>query len=315
MRSSCNLCLDWHTVLYLAIRLLRQLKTANIMFIPPQYRSLTRVVRFSLGLLTVALLHGGAYARDDTRTSTWNTRLEHREDGTGNFNWTDIEPSRKLRWHVCYNGAYECARLDVPMDWLDPTDDKRVVLAVSKIRATDTDNYKGVAFFNPGGPGVSGIWALQDHGALIQDIIGQNYDLISWDTRGTGLSVPRADCWGSEEKRRLWALQDVGVVGSHPGIVSDVFARAVALSQTCERNMNASGLLQHASTASTARDLLELMQQVGHDKLNFWGYSYGTISGGVFASMYPNKVGRIVSDGKYEVYCKCADINLLLLYG
>ena len=220
------------------------------------------------------------------------------------FKWTEIEPSRKLRWHSCYDAAYECARLDVPMDWLDPSDDQRVILGVSKLKATDMDNYKGAAFFNPGGPGVSGIWALQDHGALVQGVMGQNYDLISWDTRGTGTSIPRADCWVSEEKRRLWALQDVGVVGSHPGVTSDVFARAVALSQTCERNMNASGLLEHASTASTARDLLELMHQEGEDKLNYWGYSYGTIIAGVFASMYPDKVRRIVSDGKSRARCQ-----------
>ena len=259
----------------------------------------------------MALLSNGTYAQDGRRTGNHNVGLKHRGDGFAEFDWSEIEPSRKLRWHSCYDDAYDCARLDVPMDWLDPTDDKRVVLAVSKIRATDTDNYKGAAFFNPGGPGVSGIWALQDHGALVQGVMGQNYDLISWDPRGTGTSVPRADCWGSEEKRRLWALQDVGLVGSHPGIASDVFARAVALSQMCERNMNASGLLQHASTASTARDLLELMHQVGEDKLNFWGYSYGTIIGGVFASMYPEKVGRIVSDGRYNIRSKSSDTNSL----
>lgn len=254
--------------------------------------------RFALGLLAIVLLFDGVYAHDNWRTGIGGAGLRRREAISEEFNWAGIKPSRKLLWHSCYDGAYECARLDVPMDWLDPSDYKRVILAVSKIKATDTDNYKGAAFFNPGGPGVSGIWALQDHGALVQGVIGPNYDLISWDPRGTGTSVPRADCWGSEEKRWLWALQDVGVVGSHPGITSDVFARAVALSQICERNMNASGLLQHASTASTARDLLELMHQAGEAKLNYWGYSYGTIIAGVFASMYPDKVGRIVSDGK-----------------
>lgn len=36
------------------------------------------------------------------------------------------------------------------MDWLDPTDDLRVVLAVIRLRATDRDNYGGPVFFNPG---------------------------------------------------------------------------------------------------------------------------------------------------------------------
>lgn len=38
----------------------------------------------------------------------------------------------------------------LPMNWLEPSDDRRVVVAVSRIRATDKSNYKGPVFFNPG---------------------------------------------------------------------------------------------------------------------------------------------------------------------
>jgi hypothetical protein len=36
------------------------------------------------------------------------------------------------------------------MDWLDPTDNQRVVLAVIRLPATDHNNYGGPVFFNPG---------------------------------------------------------------------------------------------------------------------------------------------------------------------
>lgn len=36
------------------------------------------------------------------------------------------------------------------MDWLDPTDDLRVVLAVIRLAATERENYRGPVFFNPG---------------------------------------------------------------------------------------------------------------------------------------------------------------------
>ncbi|RYP89192.1 hypothetical protein DL769_000162 [Monosporascus sp. CRB-8-3] len=169
-----------------------------------------------------------------------------------------------------------------------------------KLKASETSGYKGPVFFNPGGPGGSGIFAMQDRGALLQTIIGKNHDLIAFDPRGIGASVPRVDCWDSPEKRRLWALQDVGVVNAHPGTVNDAFVRATAFSQMCERNMNASGLLPHLSTISHARDMLEILQQMGEDKLKYWGFSYGTILGGVFASMYPEKVERLVSDGNVD---------------
>ncbi|KAI0886433.1 alpha/beta-hydrolase [Annulohypoxylon maeteangense] len=218
------------------------------------------------------------------------------------WKWNDIEPSRTLRWHRCYDDTYDCARLDVPMDWLDPSDDPsgRVVLAITRLRATESGSYRGSIIFNPGGPGGSGVYALRDRGALLQTIAGKDHDIISFDPRGIGASIPRVDCWGSEEKSRLWALQDVGVVNAHPGVIFDAFARATAFSQACERNTNNSPLLSHISTVSHARDLFEIMHQAGQDKLKYWGFSYGTILGGVFAAMYPDKVERLVSDGNVD---------------
>lgn len=86
------------------------------------------------------------------------------------WKWSDIEPSKTLQWHRCYNETYDCARLDVPMDWLDPSDEpgRRVAIAVIRLKATELDDYKGPLFFNPGGPGGSGVYALKDRGALLQ---------------------------------------------------------------------------------------------------------------------------------------------------
>ncbi|KAK7750156.1 hypothetical protein SLS62_007907 [Diatrype stigma] len=297
---------------------------------------------FVLLSLGAALLFGGTFVNADS----WRAFLapaafrEHLPatttitTGAGNttheWSWSSIKPSRTLRWHACYDGAYECARLDVPLDWQDPRDDARVVLAISKLRATAAGtDYRGAVFFNPGGPGGSGIWALQDRGAQLQAIIGRNHDVISWDPRGVGASTPRVDCWStdalprkegegggdgggrsgisSESRRRLWALQDPGVIDAHPGMLSDVYARAAAFSRMCEERVGAAapGLLRHVSTASHARDLLEILDQNGGSsgddpKLRYWGFSYGTVLGGVFASMYPERVERLVSDGNVD---------------
>ncbi|KAI1505989.1 Alpha/Beta hydrolase protein [Biscogniauxia marginata] len=205
-----------------------------------------------------------------------------------------------LQWHRCYDDTYDCARLDVPMDWLDPSDDDRVELAVIRLRATERNDYKGPVFFNPGGPGGSGVYAMKDRGELLQTIIGKNHDLISFDPRGIGGTLPRIQCWDSPEKARRWSLQDVGVVDAHPGVLHDAYARATAFSQNCERTMKKSGLLRHISTASHARDMLEILHQTGGEKLKYWGFSYGTILGGVFAAMYPDKVERLVSDGNVD---------------
>ncbi|KAK0630266.1 TAP-like protein-domain-containing protein [Bombardia bombarda] len=211
----------------------------------------------------------------------WNSSGDDNRNGNG-FKWTDITPSRSLKWTSCYEGSYDCARLDVPMDWQDPSPDegKRVVLAIIRLRAktktglgknASDSNYRGPVFFNPGGPGGSGIWSLRDHGHQLQTIVGDNHDIISFDPRGIGASVPRIECWGSAQDRLFWDLQDVGVADAHPGVLHDAFARAAAFSRVCEQNMEASGILRHSSTTYHARDMLEILHQMGEEKLKYWG--------------------------------------------
>lgn len=65
--------------------------------------------------------------------------------------------------------------------------------------------------------------------------------------------------------------------------------------------MNETGILHHLSTPSLARDMLEILIKTGHKKLRYWGFSYGTVLGGVFAGLYPERVERLVSDGELIV--------------
>jgi pimeloyl-ACP methyl ester carboxylesterase len=57
------------------------------------------------------------------------------------------------------------------------------------------------------------------------------------------------------------------------------------------------GLLEHVSTAETARDLDLLRRAVGDDTLTYLGVSYGTFLGATYANLFPDKVGRLVLDG------------------
>ena len=112
------------------------------------------------------------------------------------------------------------------------------------------------------------------------------------------MSTPRVECWGSADKRAVWALQDPGVIDEREGLACDVFARSLAYSAVCEGALAGGGMLEHVSTAYHARDLLALLDQTGHRRLRYWGLSYGTALGGAFAGLWPDRVERMLSDGE-----------------
>ncbi|KJZ71790.1 hypothetical protein HIM_08810 [Hirsutella minnesotensis 3608] len=214
--------------------------------------------------------------------------------------WKSLEPSRSLRWTKCYNDAFECARLQVPIDWHDPSNKETVNLGVIKLPARSRSTPLPPVFVNPGGPGGSGVDYMKKAGHAMQTIVGDNQDLISWDPRGVGVSTPRVECWGNGLKRQLWDLQEPGIVDEREGLVYDVYSRSIVWAKACEATLNETTLLQHLSTPHHARDMLEILEKTGHRKLRYWGVSYGTALGGVFAGLFPDRVERLVSDGNVD---------------
>ncbi|MBT2451879.1 alpha/beta fold hydrolase, partial [Streptomyces sp. ISL-43] len=67
---------------------------------------------------------------------------------------------------------------------------------------------------------------------------------------------------------------------------------------TAKRCARASGpVLPYIGTVSVARDMEEMRRALGEEKLNFFGFSYGTRLGAVYAAQFPQRTGRMVLDG------------------
>ena len=67
-----------------------------------------------------------------------------------NYSWSDITPSKHLQWFGCYDGVFECARLDLPLNWMNPSETQRVYLGVIRSQAKSRADSRGPVFVNPG---------------------------------------------------------------------------------------------------------------------------------------------------------------------
>lgn len=168
---------------------------------------------------------------------------------------------------------------------------------------------------NPGGPGDSGIEFLRTSIPIIElgGIVPLGYDVVSWDPRGIGFALPVANCNLSSiiaapaVKGR--ALNHVYGPEASAEWFYQTYAMNFQIGQECGHSIGGSDDAgPHMSTSTVAKDLISIVDAYARSDegrksegnaslLNYWGYSYGTFIGQTFASMYPDRVGRIVLDG------------------
>ncbi|MGA5035685.1 alpha/beta hydrolase [Streptomyces capoamus] len=203
--------------------------------------------------------------------------------------------SQHLDWRRCKatsastapSDAWRCATLKVPLDWSKP-DGRTIGLALIRARATGGHRI-GSLLFNFGGPGGSGL-STMPYFADSVSALRERYDLVSWDPRGVGGSGG-VRCRGDRE---IEAAESVDATPDTPAEERAYFRDATDFGKGCQKA--AGPLLAHASTTDTARDMDLMRQVLGDDELHYFGISYGTELGGVYAHLFPRRVGRLVLD-------------------
>ncbi|MFF3335070.1 alpha/beta hydrolase [Streptomyces sp. NPDC002888] len=184
---------------------------------------------------------------------------------------------------------WQCATLKAPLDWDKPRGDTIGIALIRAKASGDASRRIGSLVFNFGGPGSSGVTTLpafgEDYAAL-----RTRYDLVSFDPRGVGRSAPVL----CENDQQLDAYFQQDMTPDDATERAEFVDTTKEFNEACEDNSKK--LLPHVPTTDTARDMDLMREVLGDDKLHYFGISYGTELGGVYAHLFPQNVGRAVFD-------------------
>lgn len=199
------------------------------------------------------------------------------------IHWSDCTAA-KLK-----TAGAQCGFLEVPLDYADP-DGAKISLAVSRV-AHKTPESQGVMLANPGGPGASGL-GLPLLGRSVPNHAGDAYDWIGFDPRGVGASKPALSCDPS-----YFRANRPSYVPTTPRLEQSWLDLSKSYAAACAKN---GALLQHLKTTDTAQDMESLRKALGVAQINYYGFSYGTYLGQVYATLYPQRVRRMVLDSSVD---------------
>lgn len=165
----------------------------------------------------------------------------------------------------------------------------------------------------------------------------QHFDVIGFDPRGVNHSRPALTCFANENEATAWKIEQIanGLIGTSITAYDRVWASQRALAEGCSNRAAANGIAHHMATASVARDIVEIFERhgqwrdaeakrllnlgrptgrerrntlkrtahvAGKEKVQYWGFSYGTILGATLAAMYPDRVQRVVLDAVADAH-------------
>lgn len=168
------------------------------------------------------------------------------------ISWFPCPPSASVNGRTDGDVPLICGSLAVPLDYTSSNTSETIQLQITKVSATKQPS-KGSILLNPGGPGTAGADVFEEGPAeSLLLLSGGSYDLIAFNTRGTGQTLPFS-CFESDQARKVAsALTPIGAGGSNTAL-EELWAAKVALAQLCFGVSNKTGDL--IGTAFTARDM------------------------------------------------------------
>ena len=209
-----------------------------------------------------------------------------------------VPANSTLHWHSCsgqlaQQGVPDCTMLSVPVNYADPGG-RHISLALDMIPATvPKSQQQGVMLVNPGGPGGDGLPLAAEVAQGLSPGVAASYDIVGFDPRGVGSSVPTLSC-----DRGFFSGVRPNYVPANAAAEQVLINRAKMYATDCEQRFG--WLLPYMTTQDVARDMDSIRAAFGVSKINYYAFSYGTYIGQVYATLFPERVRRMVLDSTVD---------------
>jgi pimeloyl-ACP methyl ester carboxylesterase len=200
--------------------------------------------------------------------------------------------TQNVQWSPCEGGKFDCTTVKVPVDYANPGGDA-ADLALIRLNGR---NAKGNLLVNPGGPGGSGYDMVKDSvQTMFSAKLLDSYNVIGFDPRGVKRSAP-VTCVSDSERD---ALREFTADPDTDAGLAATFAEQKKLIDACQAHSGP--MLAHTDTISAAKDMDIIRAAASREvRLDYLGYSYGTFLGSTYATLFPDRVGRMVLDGALD---------------
>ncbi|KAF9874959.1 hypothetical protein CkaCkLH20_07653 [Colletotrichum karsti] len=169
---------------------------------------------------------------------------------------------------------------------------------------------------------------------------GKYFDIIGFDSRGVNNTTPHLKCFPNKQSEVNFLASQASSFhfGISDTYIDLAWAQYRAFSESCANHHgDEPNMAEFVNTAQVVEDIVAIIErhaqwreieahkiltsrestklphterqealqrtrwQKGHEKLNYWGVSYGSILGQTFAAMHPDRVSRVLIDGIADV--------------
>nr|WP_255672592.1 alpha/beta fold hydrolase [Glycomyces amatae] len=199
-----------------------------------------------------------------------------------------------IDWQPCPDlgpgQVVECATIEVPLDYDRPRGEQ-IEIGLARRQATNPDEKIGTILMDPGGPGGSGVGYVMSTNPLTEEV-AERFDIVGFDPRGVNTST-QVLC-GEDAFVDVWSI---GLPTDQDSFEALEDANA-ALTADCRERTGK--LFDHVSNLETVEDMERIRRALGEGRLNYLGYSYGTIMGQQYAEAYPRHIRTMVLDGNMD---------------